>query len=91
MDFVCRYGGEEFTIILPQTSKKETFLIAERFRSDIENYRFSQEEILPNKKLTVSIGISSYPEDGLSPAQLISSCDKALYRAKSKGKNSTCY
>ncbi|TRZ94410.1 sensor domain-containing diguanylate cyclase [bacterium] len=91
MDFVCRYGGEEFTIILPQTSKKETFLIAERFRADIENYRFSQEEILPNKKLTVSVGISSYPEDGFSPAQLISSCDKALYRAKSKGKNSTCY
>jgi len=91
MDFACRYGGEEFTVILPQTEKKEAFLIAERLRSDISDYRFSQEEILPNKKLTVSIGISSYPEDGLISSQLISSCDKALYKAKNNGKNNTCY
>ncbi len=90
MDYVCRYGGEEFTIILPQTQKKEAFLIAERLRADIERYPFINEEILPNKKLTASIGLSSFPEDGLSSAEIISHSDKAVYEAKQKGKNNTC-
>ncbi|PIP20220.1 MAG: hypothetical protein COX40_05935 [Candidatus Omnitrophica bacterium CG23_combo_of_CG06-09_8_20_14_all_40_11] len=90
MDYVCRYGGEEFTIILPETQRKEAFLIAERMRTDIERYSFLNEEILPNKKLTVSMGLSSFPEDGFSPSDLISHCDKALYEAKQKGKNNTC-
>jgi len=91
MDYVCRYGGEEFTVILPQTDKKEAFLIAERLRSDIEKQTFVHEEILPNKKLTVSLGLASFPEDGTSPSELLAYSDKALYQAKSKGKNSTCY
>jgi diguanylate cyclase (GGDEF)-like protein len=90
MDYVCRYGGEEFTIILPQTDKKEAFLIAERLRENIQNHPFIHEEILPNKKLTVSLGISTSPEDGSLPSELISSSDKALYQAKNKGKNNTC-
>ncbi len=90
MDYVCRYGGEEFTIILPQTEKKEAFLIAERIRTDIERYAFVNEEILPNKKLTASMGLSSFSEDGFSPSELISHSDKALYEAKQKGKNNTC-
>jgi len=90
MDFVCRYGGEEFTIILPQTEKKEAFAIAERLRQDIEKHSFIQEDILPSKKLTVSLGLATYPEDGNSPSEIISSSDKALYQAKHKGKNNTC-
>jgi diguanylate cyclase (GGDEF)-like protein len=90
MDFVCRYGGEEFTIILPQTDKKEAFLIAERLRENIEKHPFIHKEILPKKVLTVSIGLATFPEDGSSTAELISYCDKALYDAKKKGKNTTC-
>ena len=90
MDYVCRYGGEEFTIILPQTEKKEAFLIAERLRIDIEKHAFSHEEILPHKKLTASLGLSSFPRDGHLPAELITASDKALYQAKHKGKNNTC-
>lgn len=90
MDFVCRYGGEEFMILLPQTDKHEAFLIAERLRQDIEKYRFINEEILPNKKLTVSVGIAAFPGDGSSPSDLINQSDKALYQAKHKGKNNTC-
>ena len=90
MDFVCRYGGEEFTIILPQTEKKEAFMIAERLRQDIEKHSFNHEEILPQKRFTVSLGLASFPEDGRLPSEIISASDKKLYEAKEKGKNSTC-
>jgi len=90
MDVVCRYGGEEFTIILPQTDKKEALLIAERLRMDIEKHRFIHEEILPQKKLTMSLGIASYPEDGQTASGLITNSDKLLYQAKNKGKNTIC-
>jgi diguanylate cyclase (GGDEF)-like protein len=90
MDHVCRYGGEEFMMILPQTEKKEAFLIAERLRETIKSSPFSHEDILPSKHLTVSIGLASFPENGSSPSELIASSDKALYEAKHKGKNSTC-
>jgi len=90
MDFVCRYGGEEFTMILPQTDKPEAFMIAERLRQDIEKHSFVHEEILPSKKLTVSIGIATFPKDGSSPSELTNFCDKVLYQAKNKGKNNTC-
>ncbi|MBM3250277.1 MAG: sensor domain-containing diguanylate cyclase [Candidatus Omnitrophica bacterium] len=90
MDYVCRYGGEEFTIILPATEKKEAFQIAERLRLDIEKHPFAHEEVLPHKKLTVSLGLASFPEDGSSPSELIRASDKTLYQAKDKGKNITC-
>jgi diguanylate cyclase (GGDEF)-like protein len=89
MDHVCRYGGEEFTIILPQTEKKEAFLIAERIRMDIQKYPFLNEEIFPNKQLTVSLGMATFPENGLLAADLITASDKSLYQAKNKGKNNT--
>ncbi len=90
MDHVCRYGGEEFTIILPQTDQKEAYLIAERLRVDIQKYPFLNEEIFPNKTLTVSLGIATFPENGQLPAELITASDKSLYQAKNQGKNITC-
>jgi diguanylate cyclase (GGDEF)-like protein len=90
MDYVCRYGGEEFAIILPYTDKKEAFLIAERLRENIEKHPFIHKEILPNKVLTASLGLASFPDNGNLPSELISYCDKALYEAKHKGKNKTC-
>jgi len=90
MDYVCRYGGEEFAIILPYTDKKEAFMIAERMRENIARTSFLNQDVLPNKVLTVSIGIATYPDNASTPAELISYSDKALYEAKKKGKNATC-
>ncbi|MFA5114597.1 MAG: sensor domain-containing diguanylate cyclase [Candidatus Omnitrophota bacterium] len=90
MDFVCRYGGEEFAIIVPESQRNEVYLIAERLRQDIEKHSFLHEEILPNKKLTVSIGLASFPDNASSAAELIFLSDQALYQAKDQGKNKTC-
>ena len=87
MDLVCRYGGEEFAIILPQTSKVEAFLIAERLRERIANRSFIEDGQKPKKKITVSMGISGSPEDGSTNSKLISAADKFLYKAKKQGKN----
>jgi diguanylate cyclase (GGDEF)-like protein len=79
MDFVCRYGGEEFALILPQADKKEAFLIAERLRMDIEKFKFTQEEIRPTGKLTCSLGIATYPENASTPAELIAAARWAVH------------
>ncbi|MFH1338872.1 MAG: sensor domain-containing diguanylate cyclase [Candidatus Omnitrophota bacterium] len=91
MDWVARYGGEEFAVILPQTSKKEAMVIGERLRQIIEQYSFPQEDILPNKKLTASLGIATFPEDAKTAPDLLSTADRRLYIAKKKGKNIICY
>ena len=91
MDYVARYGGEEFAIILPQADKKDALIIAERLRETIEKYPFANQEIMPNKKLTASLGIATLPDDTDTGSQLIKIADQRLYLAKDKGKNLTCF
>lgn len=86
-DLVARYGGEEFTVILPNTIENDAIKIAERIRYCIENTYFKNQENQPNKKITVSIGISSYPRRAVNKHQLINTADDALYRAKSLSRN----
>ena len=86
-DIVARYGGEEFAIILPNTSEADAIKLAEKLRIKIEKTYFSGEENQPNGKLTVSIGISIYPDKAKDAIELFKSADDALYRAKFFDKN----
>ena len=86
IDFPARIGGEEFAVILPECSSEEGELALERFRSEVESTRF----IAPDGKLlqiTISIGIASFKRSYKSEMALMSDADKALYQAKSQGKN----
>lgn len=87
MDIVTRYGGEEFCLILPGTGKKECLFVAERLRRAIEEAIFPGESHLPLGRLTISLGVSAYPDDGKLPDRLIHAADLALYRAKHNGRN----
>jgi len=84
-DTVARYGGEEFVIILSNVSKYDAYRIAERIRLEVEDTSF--EEIGVPEKITVSFGISCFPEDGEDAIDLLKKADQALYQAKSQGRN----
>jgi diguanylate cyclase (GGDEF)-like protein len=84
-DFVGRYGGEEFGIVLPRADSAGVLRKAETIRARIEAEPFSQG--LEQVRLTVSIGIAHFPRDGRTPEELIARADAALYAAKEGGRN----
>ena len=86
-DVVARYGGEEFAAILPNTTENNAVKIGERIRSSIQNTYFKGQENQPDKNITISIGVSSYPKKAINKHQLINTADDALYRAKSFNRN----
>jgi diguanylate cyclase (GGDEF)-like protein len=88
MDIVARYGGDEFMVILPETEEALAVDIAERLRINVEkNAVFPQTTGNGLHSLTSSIGIACYPKHGKTIELLLENVDKALYRAKNKGKN----
>jgi diguanylate cyclase (GGDEF)-like protein/putative nucleotidyltransferase with HDIG domain len=86
-DIVARYGGEEFAVIIPDICEEEAVKIGNRIRDVIENTYFEGEENQPNGKLTISVGVSCYPQKAKSKQELINTADDALYRAKFFNKN----
>lgn len=87
VDSVYRYGGEEISIVLPETSKDTAFELAERLRRAIQEHAFDGEKKQPNKDLTVSIGVATYPGDAVSKEGIINKADQAMYQAKKAGRN----
>lgn len=84
-DTVSRYGGEEFTIILPRVESEQAAILANRLRKEI---KLKSATLMKGKgSLTVSIGISSFPKDSQKKLDLIKQADNALYEAKRRGKD----
>ncbi|MCM8818429.1 MAG: sensor domain-containing diguanylate cyclase [Candidatus Omnitrophica bacterium] len=86
-DIVARYGGEEFILVFPETEKENAVKICEKLRETIKNFKFLNEESQPNGDLTISFGIASFPEDGVTTSELIKKADVALYKAKELGRD----
>ena len=85
-DIVCRYGGEEMSIILPNTNNEVAYSTARKICERVANHKFK----LANDKeanVTISLGVSTFPEDGNSAPALIEAADKRLYEAKNNGRN----
>jgi len=85
VDVVVRYGGEEFAVILPHTSKHDSTVIAERIRSDVEQLKLPVGMACSSP--TISIGIAELPGDARNTDDLVYCADAAMYRAKRRGKN----
>jgi diguanylate cyclase (GGDEF)-like protein len=82
-DSLGRYGGDEFVIILPQTSLSQAKMIAEKFRKKVDSS--------DKPHYSVSIGIASFPQDGVTAKELISIADEGLYISKKNGRNTVSH
>ncbi len=91
-DLVARYGGEEFAIVLPQTEAAGAIRVARRLRDAIRQIILYPEGEGDPTSVTISLGVSSLtPLSSLTPAALIEAADRALYRAKSEGRDRACW
>jgi diguanylate cyclase (GGDEF)-like protein/PAS domain S-box-containing protein len=87
-DIACRYGGEEFTLILPEASLEDTYARAEEIRAGAQHLsvRYKEHSL---DQITVSLGVASFPANGTTTSTLLRAADAALYRAKTQGRNRT--
>lgn len=85
-DIVCRYGGEEFTILLPDASLEDTMRRAEQLRVGAEQLQVRHHDHLLGS-ITLSLGVAGFPQHGATAAELLAAADAALYRAKAEGRN----
>jgi diguanylate cyclase (GGDEF)-like protein len=89
IDLAARYGGEEFSLVLIETNKASAKIAAEKIRKLIEDHTFDYEESQPNGKITISMGVATFPEDGTEFDELVQVADERLYHAKQAGRNKT--
>ncbi len=83
-DLAARFGGDEFIVLMPMTGAGQSVLAGERLRMAICDHTFPR-----RKKLTVSVGVATYPDDGTTASEIFRKVDRALYEAKRQGRNRT--
>ncbi len=88
IDIAGRYGGEEFCVVLPDTDRDGALYVAERIRQATKETSIKAYDTVVES--SVSIGISTFPQDGKKASELIDKADWALYRAKKQGRNRVC-
>jgi len=85
-DVVARFGGDEFSVILPDTGREGAVFVAERICARIRAFRFLEPDGLA-VRLTASVGVATLPEVTVSAEELLRAADRAMYRVKDRGKN----
>jgi len=83
VDLVCRYGGEEFAIVVAETSGENALRVAEKLRRQVEGHHFPG---VP-RPVTISCGVADYPTHGITRDEVVAAADNALYQAKQAGRN----
>ncbi len=85
-DICCRFGGEEFAIILPESSSKDAVIRADVLRAEVKSLRlqYKKQSLGP---LTVSIGVAAFPEHGSTSQELLKIADQCLYESKARGRD----
>lgn len=92
-DAAARFGGEEFAAFLLDAELGQGMVAADRIRQEVENQNFSvigKGKVSENHHVTISIGVSNFPNDSIDPIELVEMADSALYRAKRDGRNRVC-
>lgn len=86
-DIECRYGGEEFALILPETTTQQALIIAEKLRQEIASTKFTDENGHEIRPITLSIGVATFPDHASKTEELIHHADQGLYTSKANGRN----
>lgn len=89
IDIVARYGGEEFIIIVPKTDQKGAYILAERIRKQVEAATYIDDTVDHPLKVTISLGIATFPDHSMDKEELIRISDQGLYISKQTGRNRT--
>lgn len=87
IDVVCRYGGEEFSVVLPETDAEGAFVVAEKIRETVASHSFADGQGDRGVQVTVSIGLATYPSSAADREELLRQADDALYQAKHLGRD----
>jgi diguanylate cyclase (GGDEF)-like protein/PAS domain S-box-containing protein len=85
-DICCRYGGEEFAIIMPESSSHDAAMRADALRSEVKHLRLEYKKQTIGQ-LTLSVGVAAFPEHGSTSAELLNAADQCLYESKSRGRD----
>ncbi|MDQ6747861.1 MAG: diguanylate cyclase, partial [Candidatus Dormibacteraeota bacterium] len=87
IDLPVRFGGEEFLVLLPDTDKEGAMMVAEKIRRSADRLSIPRLGSIPGRKVTVSCGVATYPDDAAGDEELVRSSDQAMYLAKNLGRN----